>query len=264
LSRSRAVKWNAINSPLGNGDQRAILAAREPSRMIREALDLVRQAEARGVQIRLIGGIAVALHSGVAASPHREFSDLDAVIVGKSRRSLPKVLAERGYVGDKRFNALNSDRRMIFYSPSGKLDVFVDEFSMCHRVPLAERLSLDSPTVSPTDLLLTKLQVVKFSTKDVADLVLLLKTHDLSQEEGDCINVNYLRLALGRDWGLWRTVTHSLLRLATGADDSVIAAKARALHDGLSAIVGDFRFRLRGVIGQRIRWYDLPEEVTDV
>ena len=211
--------------------------------------------------MRLIGGVAIALHSGRGEAPHRVFSDLDMVASRKGANLLTAVLKRRGYGGERQFNALNGDRRLIFHGPVGKLDVFIDRFEMCHAIPLASRLDLDNPTATVTDLLLTKLQVVKLNEKDVQDVALLLATHDCRSGEGDWVNVAYLGSLLGSDWGLWRTVTGSLAAMSTAVP--AMRSRADQIREALEAAPRTSRFRIRARIGERKRWYELPEEIDE-
>src|SRR5579859_2625453 len=113
------------------------------------AVELVETARRSGATVRLLGGIAAALHSTnvTGGMPHREFGDIDSATRGRDVGSLTKALRSISYEGDSRFNALNAGHRLVFYGPAGKLDVFVNTFEMCHRLDLAPRLSLDSPTL---------------------------------------------------------------------------------------------------------------------
>jgi hypothetical protein len=236
-------------------------AAMAPTAMIEEARRLAAVAADGGVALRFLGGVAVAIHCGRATTPHREFSDLDAVVRKRERGTLLSVLDGEGYEPDERFNAFNGSTRLIFHGRAGKLDVFVDAFEMCHRIGLADRLEVDDPTLSVADLILTKLQVVELTEKDVEDLDLLLRAHELRRGAGDHVDVDYLCRTLGRDWGLWRTVTGSLgaLRRARPALDPQVSALEAAIG-GSPRSLG---FRLRGVVGEHKRWYDLPEEVGE-
>lgn len=228
---------------------------------IAESLRLVEVCESAGVTLRMLGGTAIALHSGRGESPHRAFSDLDAVVGRRDVRGLRKLLERSGYEADRRFNAVNADSRLIFYGPAGKLDVFVDDFEMCHRIALAGRLTVDSPTISPSDLLLTKLQVVEIDRKDVADLTLLIETHAVAGGEGDHFNADYLRRLLGRDWGLWKTVGMGLERMRDEAPG--LRARIDELAELAESGPRSLGFKLRGVLGERSRWYEEPEEVGE-
>ena len=119
-----------------------------------------------------------------------------------------------GYDADRRFNALQGDRRMIFHGPAGKVDVFVGVFEMCHRLDLSPRLELERDTLTASDLLMTKLQVVEVNQKDIDDTALLLSEHELDEGPGDHIDLAYLRALVYDDWGLWRTATGTLETVA--------------------------------------------------
>ena len=112
----------------------------------------------------------------------RSYSDIDLVTTRKASTILATTLEERGYVAQDRFNALHGQRRMLFDHPEhDHADVFVDEFSMCHRLELSGRLGLHETTVSLGDLLLTKLQVAELNEKDVTDAAALFLDHDLGE-----------------------------------------------------------------------------------
>ena len=54
--------------------------------------------------------------------------------------------------------------------------MFVGEFSMCHDIPLTERLDRDPLTVPREELLLSKLQIVELTENDQRDIYNLCTT----------------------------------------------------------------------------------------
>jgi hypothetical protein len=227
-----------------------------------EGVALVDDMTHRGITLRLLGGAAVFEHCprAMAGGPYRQLADLDAMTTRKDGPKLASALQERGYAADARFNALHGDRRMIFAGPAGKLDVFVDEFEMCHTLDLRHRLGLDARTLTVADLLLTKLQIVELNAKDAQDARALLAEHELASGPGDHVDVAYLSQVLGADWGLWRTVTGTLRSLAGLHPD--VADRAQALLDAFEAAPKTRAWKLRARIGERKRWYELPDEVA--
>jgi len=225
--------------------------------LVAEGVELVEAAADAGLVLRLLGGAAIHLHSG--APLHRDLGDLDAATRRSDARRLPGALATAGYEPEPRFNALHGDRRLIFHGPQGKLDVFVEVFEMCHRIDLGPRLPLDSPTLPVSDLLVTKLQVVELNAKDADDAALLLRSHDLGHGEGDHVNLDYLSALVADDWGLWRTLTGTLEHLVEFQPD--VAEPARKLRSALDETPKGRRFRMRARVGERKRWYELPDEV---
>jgi hypothetical protein len=226
-----------------------------------EGVALVEAMASRGLTLRLLGGAGVFEHCpGVLRhGPYRELGDLDTITTGGDARRLSAALAEHGYAPEERFNALHGDRRLIFHGPIGKLDVFVDTFEMCHVLDLRARLALEPRTLTVADLLLTKLQIVEFNAKDAQDARALLLEHDLGEGPGDHVDVTYLSSAVAGDWGLWRTVTRTLDALAALHPD--VAGRATALGAALEIAPKTRSWRLRARIGERKRWYELPDEI---
>lgn len=225
--------------------------------LVTEGIALVDRVEEAGGTLRLLGGVAIVLHS--SGNSHRDIGDIDAVTTGSDVATVSRVLEERKYEPQARFNALHGTRRLIFHGPEGKLDVFVDTFEMCHRIELKHRLRLDSPTITATDLLLTKLQVVELNAKDADDLAELFRHHELGAGHGDRFDTDYLGGLVADDWGLWRTATGTLDRVAELRPD--VAEPAGRLHGALDEVPKGRKFRLRARVGERVRWYEPPDEV---
>jgi hypothetical protein len=229
--------------------------------LLEAAGELTSIGRERGVALRPLGGVGVLLHCPAAFSigPHRSFADLDVAVPRGSAREVPGLFEAAGYEADRRFNALQGDRRMIFHGPVGKVDVFVGVFEMCHRLDLSPRLGLEPDTLTASDLLMTKLQVVEVNQKDVDDAALLLSEHELAEGPGDHVDLAYLRALVYDDWGLWRTTTGTLGLLAERRRD--VADRARGVADALEDAPKGKRFRMRARIGERKRWYELPDEI---
>ncbi|MGH3042628.1 MAG: hypothetical protein ACRDNG_12985 [Gaiellaceae bacterium] len=229
--------------------------------LLEEGLAVVSEASERSLVVRLLGGAGVVLHcrSILEGGLHRPIGDLDAATTRRDAKAVAALLRGQGYVPETRFNALHGERRMIFHGPLGKLDLFVDVFEMCHRIELASRFELDAPTVTASDLLLTKLQVVELNAKDARDAALILEEHELARGAGDWIDIEYLSSLAGDDWGLWRTATQTLERLAEL--EPGVADRASALRLALDQAPKTRRFRLRARVGERKRWYEIPDEV---
>jgi hypothetical protein len=106
------------------------------------------------------------------------------------------------------------------------------------------------------ELLLTKLQVVKAESKDLSDLSALLTDRwDALQSQRDRLE----KLVRG-DWGLWRTGRGTLEKLVTSTDPAV-GDRAAELLDRWKNFRLTPQARLRGAVGDRVRWYEEPEEV---
>lgn len=237
-----------------------------------EGLRLVDAASAHGIVLRLVGGVAVWARCPSARRPplERRYNDIDFVIRSGSTASVTAFFAGQGYEPNRMFNALHGAQRLMYADPAREriVDVLVDQFAMCHRLDLRDRLALDARTLPLADLLLTKLQVVELNEKDLKDLLALFADHDLDGEDADGIETARV-LAVTADWGFERTIRGTLARVrdATGAHD-LDAAAAEAIRSRVDRLVEvldrapkTLRWRMRALLGERVRWYELPEEV---
>jgi hypothetical protein len=228
-------------------------------------------AEEQGVPVRLTGGIGVAMRcpSAAAAPLRREYADIDLVTVGTGREATAALLAGLGYAGDRELNTLHGSRRLFFWDALNQrqLDVFVDEAKLCHRIDFRPRLEKSWRTLALADLLLMKLQVVETNRKDLIDVCAILADHDLSTDESG-VNSAYLASLAASDWGLWRTLgmvaercEEFALELPGFDRGEIVAERLRRLRAELDAAPKSRSWRMRARIGDRKRWYELPEEV---
>ena len=229
-------------------------------------------AAAQGLPLRLMGGLGVWLRSSsVRAAPYaRDYADLDFA-AGSGARSAVKAFFERqGYVPEKLFNALHGAQRLNYAAPDGRwtIDVIFDELAMSHRLDLRGRFGSAEPTISLADLLLTKLQIWEINRKDLGDVVCLLADHSLGESEAETIDLRRLRAVLGSDWGLCHTVERNLAKVAElwgeqpvpGARFDV-EAQVGALRVAIAAAPKSLAWKARARVGERVRWYETPEEV---
>ena len=231
---------------------------------------LVRSATEAGVVMRALGGAAVALRCPSALRPPlaRAYGDVDFLARARDRGAMTSVMAQDGWMPNARFNAVNGHRRLLFETDAGEhIDVFLDEFAMCHRLDLKDRLTLDPETISLGDLVLTKLQISKLNYKDAQDVAAILADHEVGTAS-DEIDAVRLSDVVCSDWGWWRTVGESLakmrvlvdtLGLEHAAHDAVIARVA-ALEEILEGPKSR-RWKLRARVGERVPWREDPEEV---
>jgi hypothetical protein len=228
-----------------------------------EARRLLGQAGRIGLTIRAFGGVAVAMLCPSAANPPlaRVYKDLDLVGLRSQRKLMHEFLTSCGYQPDEAFNALNGRDRLLYWDPANQrpLDIVLNTFSMCHRLELADRLGLNPLTLDPTDLLLTKLQVVELGENDALDTISLLLDCDIDGAR--------MSEVLASDWGWWRTVSQNLTRISDfartlkGFDAAdAIAGQARQVMIHAEQAPKSYRWRARSRLGDRVRWYEIPEE----
>jgi len=229
-------------------------------------------AHSAGVPLRLLGGVAVRLRAsdGLPHSLTREYKDLDFATTKKGAGDASKLLRDAGYDPHVAFNAMNAKERMLFYDDPNQrqVDLFVGSFRMCHEIPLDRRLEVDRGTVPLAELLLTKLQIIELNEKDVRDTVALFHEHDVTPDD-DGVNGPRVAELCGNDWGLWRTITANLGNVRAHVDRYALTDEERSRVEGrldiLQATIEEApksrAWRLRAKVGERVRWYEVPEEV---
>ncbi len=238
-----------------------------------EALGLARGAAAASLGLKLLGGLAVRVLCPEFPPRLRRDQDIDFACVSKQRKKVADYLAGAGCEPDRRFNNLNGDRQMYFNAPSGRpIDVMVDRLSMCHVLDFRPSFDRQPLTIDAVDVLLSKLQIVELNEKDLRDIVHLLAALPLGSGSKASIDTDRFCKLLGADWGWWRTVTGNLAKLeellgerpALIPDNHVYepVAQAGRLLEFAVETPKSMKWKLRANVGDRVRWYELPEEVA--
>ena len=243
--------------------------------ILNEMYRLVEAANAKNIQLRAIGGLAVHVHN---RKNHplflREFADLDFVVAKKQRREFENFMPEVGYAPHKQFNVLNGDQRQIYYHNETdlKIDIFVGDFMMCHKIPLENRLKAEPVTIPLAELLLSKAQIVHLNRKDALDIASLLLNKELGTSDDGRINVTVLSSLCGSDWGLYKTTSINLDRVKevisqndvtlTPDERDLITSRVNQILDAFAGMTKSLAWQMRDKVGTRVRWYEEVEEVS--
>lgn len=239
------------------------------------ALETVATANRAGVPLRLIGGQAVRFLTPDFPPRVRSGQDMDLASVSSAKRPVMDLLVDLGFEGDRRFNTMHGHRQMYFTNPSAgtAVDVVMDELHMCHVLEFKDRIDRMDVTLDVTDLLLSKLQVVQQNEKDVQDIVYLLAGHEVRDgDEPGTVGLERFCKVVCEDWGWWRTVTANLdrvIELVRGDLARLVPPAARydpveqaiALRAYAEGEPKTLRWKIRSRVGDRVQWYELPEEV---
>ena len=242
-----------------------------------EALKLVRDAEAEGIRLRILGSVAYRLQCPnnlhLFEDTKRVLTDVDFGAERKQNRAIRQFLMARGYVPDEGiYVASEGARHAYLHRETGlNVDVFADGLYFCHRIPFKDRLGLDSPTISTTDLLLEKMQIVEINLKDFKDTIVLMLEHPLSTKLNGpkSIDVSYIIDLMRQDWGFYYTFTTNLKRVPNyfGEFPSIredqrilIQDRINVLLEAIEAAPKTLGWKMRSKIGTRSRWY---QEVSE-
>jgi len=239
---------------------------------VEEAKRIIDEAEKTNVTLRLLGGLAIRFHCHGQHSSHiRAYHDTDYFGLRSQSAQIELLFKKLGYVANPRFNYLHGYERLEFYDRSHdrNVDVFLDRFEMDHELDFKRRVGLDKYTIPLTDLLLTKVQVVKVNEKDLKDMIALLEDHEVAgKSDKETIDLKYIAELCSKDWGLQKSVMASLDILESFItkhklvvrDEAAIMKKVKAIREAIAGRPKPLRWKIRAKIGERIPWYNEVEE----
>jgi len=244
----------------------------ENEHFVGEALRIVDEAEAQGIKLRILGSLAYRIHCPqnleMFAKMERALTDIDFAAERRQSKQIKQFLSASGYVEDERMTVSTEGNRYYFEHPETKLgvDVFMNELYFCHRIPFEGRLDLDRPTISTTDLLLEKMQIVELNLKDITDTMVLLLEHPIANGDTgtEVIDGAYIADLLHDDWGFYYTVTTNLQKVDRFVPDNEALAgeQAQVIRARLVEMLGliedapkSRKWRLRSKVGTKKQWY---------
>jgi hypothetical protein len=269
---------------------------------IQEAGRIVEQAKGKGVLLRILGGLGIAIRCqdcrdfavklgrvGTGVVQSQEYSDIDFVSYGKHREGVKSFFGGIGYAKRRATLSSAASERQIYYHPKGwfYVDVFFDKLLVAnHPIDFKGRLELDYPTITATDFLLEKIQMWEaFGAKDLKDCLLLFKAHEVKEKEGKGgIDAGYIANLLSEDWGFWYTATTNLKKIhrfvseldrlgpevgidpreILKEDREQIAGKIRTLLRAIDDAPKSFGWKMRAKVGTKKKWFNPVERPETV
>jgi len=248
---------------------------------LEEARRIVDKAGSEGITLRILGAVAVRLHSPEFALLHEslervggatDFTDLDVIGYSRYRSLIEPFFRGIGITPEPRARKSPAiwAYRQMYVEPNGNfhIDVFFDKLEMSHTIDFNHRLEVDYPTISLADLLLEKMQIHRINEKDIKDSIVLVRAHSLGPSDQDTINEDYIAKLLSNDWGFYHTVTNNLNKtklLLDGysieqRDKDNVSSKIHRLISRLDREPKSLRFKVRAKVGEKNRWYDEVDE----
>jgi hypothetical protein len=247
----------------------------KPEVFIDEAKTLVDDAEKRGLLLRVMGGMAIYMHSkeyetlwrNLARLGTKVFTDIDFVAYGRQRNELYDFVQKRGYKTDPRFLYQFGKTRHIFFGGRVPMvEIFYDQLEMNHTIPYAGRLEVDKPTTPIGELMLQKLQVVKINEKDIKDLIVLIRAHEIGTDDREKINLKVFDfIDMWSDWGWYYTATMNLNKVKKFAqeypqlsqdDKMTVGQRVDKLLAHIEGHPKTFKWKMRAKIGTKTMWYN--------
>jgi hypothetical protein len=242
-----------------------------------EAVRIVNMAAEQGLALRVLGSLAFHIHCqryvALQKQLGRAYTDIDFAGYRKQASKIGPFLSKLGYREDLDINVLYAGERLIYNHPSSGLhiDIFFDKLNFCHEINWVGRLEVDQPTLPLAEMLLEKMQIVKINEKDIIDTLMLLLEHSLGDDDRETINIARISGLCAKDWGLWRTITMNLRKVADlgqGYEQLSAVEKSRLgsqVESALARINEEPKttaWKLRAKIGDRVKWYQDVDDIS--
>jgi hypothetical protein len=243
-----------------------------------EARKLAEAARNTKIELRLLGALAIRIHCPKYNYLHedmkRTYTDLDFVAYRKQKEAVLKFLTGLGYSYDFRILAVYGANRIILTHETTqlKVDIFIDKLEFCHTIDFAKnrRLETDFPTISVSDLLAEKMQIVNITEKDIIDTCILILEHEVGNSDDNMFNMEYITGLLSQNWGFYYTVTRNLGKVKENllqnkkiadSDKSKGANKIDMIVEAIEKAPKSPSWKLRARVGPSKKWYKDVEEV---
>jgi hypothetical protein len=238
-----------------------------------EADKIIVGAKQKGIVLRLLGALAIRSHcekfSYIHERASRKLSDVDMAAYLKQGTEITRYFKEVGYKHSA-LGAIPGLKRAVFLGEGEfHVDIFYDGLEMCHDIPFKDRLEVDYPTIPLAELLLEKMQIVQINEKDLIDTIMLLREHEVGDNDNDVINGQRIATLCSADWGLWRTLTMNLDKVTSYAqtfsaikeeDKKDVNKKVSSLRDMIEKQPKSLKWKMRAKVGDSKVWYRSVEE----
>ena len=196
---------------------------------------LVTAAKQKELTLRVLGGVAVyATCPSIATRPklQRTILDVDFAAPRGDWLALEGIFA----ANDLKLRAREKDS-WIFDKDGLVVELCDPNFGF---VNFARRLTLASPTLPLTDLLLIKLSRRPFEERDIQDTIALLLDHRVTRGEAEGqINHEYIARLGAHNWKLFHAVYNNTVTLEKILDQYIEPKEAQLVWQRIELIQGD-------------------------
>jgi len=227
------------------------------------AVELVERARERSVTLRVLGPVAVVLHSeeyiGLYEALDRRNPELRLAGYLDQSKAIEGLMRGEGFEPLSRFGP--SGR---IYSRGGKeVKVFFGKLSLNHDLDLEGRLEADYPTAPLSELVLEASQTVRIG-EEIKDLIVLFLAHEVGEGDDELINLGRISRVLARDWGFYYTATRNLRKVRnllerypqlTEEERGLISERIGRVLERVEREPKGLKWRLRAKIGVSKKWY---------
>ncbi len=252
------------------------ILARQEKKFMGLLNTIMEKAKGFGITIRVMGSLAFRIkcpdYKYLEYKNKHYLPDIDFIAYSKEIVRVQDLFFSMNWTENQNVLRLFGNKRRIFYHPDNNIhvDIFIDKLRFCHEIDFRNRLEIDFPTISLIDLLLQKLQIVEINKKDLVDVMVLLCQYPVSKENNDqnIINGFYLAKICSKAWGLWKTATTNLQKIYDFSEEYLDEKEAKEVRNKIKTLEKliqnhkkNLKWKIRSIIGERMKWYQEVEEV---
>jgi len=267
--------------PNGNDVKEVIhMAELDKQKMMDKAAEIVKMAQDKHVTMRVLGATAFVIHCPQYRHFHdslkRKLTDIDFAAYRKQWKSIREIFVKGLGWNEPAAYMMAVASRLIFFDPKNEnlhSDIFFDKLEFCHDIPFQGILEVDYPTLPLAELLLEKLQIVKINEKDIIDVIMLMREHDVGNSDKETINADRIAKLFSAEWGFYYTGTTNLKKVRdehlpryttlTDEDRKNVTDKINSLLEKIENQPKSMGWKIRAKVGPSRKWYrDAIEEVS--
>lgn len=207
------------------------------------------------IEIRLLGSVAL-LFLDISKrdwlyGQRKLFGDIDFVVLERDINKLEEYFIETGFENNRNVKMLHGNQRRNFSSPKNiSVDCFIENIYLCQNITVSDRLYLSYPTISISDLFLSKIQKHTLTSIDVFDIGYILNFN---------IEVEYIAELCSSNWNWWKTFQINIPVLINSNLNKKNKKKLRDIFDSINSKKKSIKWKTRNIFGSSIKWYNTVE-----
>lgn len=210
------------------------------------------------IDVRILGSVSLYYLQNIDEKwlmyERKSIEDIDLIILRKDIDKIEGYFLSNGFEEDQRIKMLFGLNRRTFYKDNNlSIDLFIDNLMLCQKVEILSRIYINYPTLSVTDLFLSRIQRYGLTDADVADIKAILSNP---------IDLDYISDLCGRSWGWWKTITFNsniILNDSRIRGDVKVKNVLVELLNEVNIHEKTFLWKIRNVFGTSLKWHELVE-----
>lgn len=234
---------------------------------------IIKLAAKDNLELRIFGSVGVSIlcnpSNNVLEWKDLSIRDIDFIAKIEQIEDIDKLLSNIKFVLMETQFSTNGEHRIYIgassnYGSDIKIDIFFGNLTFNHRIPKPYFDTNFKYTLPPTQLLLSKLSIVKIVEKDVKDIIYLLAFHKYGDDYIDEDMLKRVWCSNTKAWGLCRTCIKSIKTVKNylNENENHYSSVKVVVEDRLEYLLNIIRhsnkslsWKIRACIGEKVSYY---------